>query len=109
MKKFVGTKVIEAEPMTRGEYAKLSGRNSILTEKGETEADKGYHVRYADGYESWSPADAFEAAGYIFEELYEADIKVIGEDLISKGYDIPDLVERITAGHNSRCYFEYKI
>lgn len=53
MKKFVGTKVIEAEPMTRGEYAKLSGRNSILTEKGESEADRGYHVRYADGYEFW--------------------------------------------------------
>lgn len=52
---------------------------------------------------------AFEAAGYIFEELYEADIKAISEDLISKGYDIPDLVEKITAGHNSKCYFEYKI
>ena len=69
MKKFVGTKVIEAEPMTRGEYAKLSGRNSILTEKGESEADKGYHVRYKDGYESWSPAEAFEEAYRDFANL----------------------------------------
>lgn len=52
---------------------------------------------------------AFEAAGYTFEELYAADIKTISEDLISKGYDIPDLIERIIAGHNSKCYFEYKI
>lgn len=52
---------------------------------------------------------AFESAGYTFEILYEADIKVISEDLISKGYDIPDLVRQITEGHNSKCYFEYKI
>ena len=55
--------------MTRGEYAKLSGRNSILTEKGESEADKGYHVRYKDGYESWSPAEAFEEAYRDFANL----------------------------------------
>ena len=48
--------------MTRGEYAKLSGRNSILTEKGESESDNGYHVRYPDGYESWSPKSVFDAA-----------------------------------------------
>lgn len=52
---------------------------------------------------------AFEAAGYTFEELYEDDIKAISEDLISKGYDIPDLIKQIIAGHNSKCYFEYKI
>lgn len=60
--KYIGTKRIEAKPMTRGEYAKLSGRNSILTEKGESENDKGYHVIYADGYKSWSPKKQFEDA-----------------------------------------------
>lgn len=59
---YIGTKRIDAEPMIRGEYAKLSGRNSILTEKGESESDKGYHVRYPDGYESWCPKSAFDAA-----------------------------------------------
>lgn len=59
---YIGTKRIDAAPMTRGEYAKLSGRNSILTEKGESESDNGYHVRYPDGYESWSPKSAFDAA-----------------------------------------------
>lgn len=33
MQEYIGTKLIKAEPMTRGEYAKLSGRNSIMTEK----------------------------------------------------------------------------
>lgn len=84
MKKFVGTKVIEAEPMTRGEYAKLSGRNSILTEKGESEADKGYHVRYADGYESWSPADAFEEAYRGFEAMSFGHAL----ELLKKGYKL---------------------
>ena len=62
MQEYIGTKLIKAEPMTRGEYAKLSGRNSIMTEKGESETDEGYHVRYEDGYESWSPKLVFERA-----------------------------------------------
>ena len=62
MQEYIGTKLIKAEPMTRGEYAKLSGRNSIMTEKGESETDEGYHVRYEDGYESWSPKIVFEHA-----------------------------------------------
>lgn len=69
MKKFVGTKVIEAESMTRGAYAERSGRNSILTEKGESADDAGYLVRYEDGYESWSPASAFEKAYRDFANL----------------------------------------
>lgn len=62
MIKFIGTKQIEAEPMTRGEYAKLSGRNSILIEKGESTNDEGYLVKYNDGYISWSPKKPFEEA-----------------------------------------------
>lgn len=62
MQKYIGVKKVEAEPMTRGEYAKLSKRNSILAEKGESERDEGYHVRYSDGYESWSPKSTFEEA-----------------------------------------------
>lgn len=27
--------------------------------------DAGYHVRYEDGYESWSPKDAFEKAYHV--------------------------------------------
>lgn len=43
MERFIGTKIIHAEPM-------------------EKEGKAGYKVVYKDGYESWSPADAFEEA-----------------------------------------------
>ncbi len=65
MDKYIGTKLIEAEPAYRvsneGEAPK------IVTDAGEAFADyqtvdMGYRVRYADGYESWSPKDVFEEA-----------------------------------------------
>ncbi len=45
MKRYIGTKIIHAVPEVHGE----TGR-------------EGYVVRYADGYESWSPKEAFEEA-----------------------------------------------
>lgn len=59
---YIGTKMIKAKPMTREEYAELSGRNSIQTEKGESCSDEGYFIRYTDGYQSWSPKKQFEDA-----------------------------------------------
>lgn len=62
MKKYIGTKQIEAEPMTMGEaYEKgllQAGRVPNENEK----SNAGYHVRYQDGYESWSPAEPFDKA-----------------------------------------------
>lgn len=62
MKKYIGTKQIEAEPMTMGEaYEKgflQAGRVPNESEK----SNPGYHVKYQDGYESWSPAGPFEKA-----------------------------------------------
>lgn len=43
MKKYIGTKIVEAEPYLRVD-------------------EKGYRVIYADGYESWSPKEVFEKA-----------------------------------------------
>lgn len=62
MKKYIGTKQVEAEPMTMGEaYEKgFLHRDAVLCD-GDKERE-GYHVKYKDGYESWSPADPFEAA-----------------------------------------------
>lgn len=51
MKPYIGTKIIEAEPCPAW---KDSGNSKA--------GDPGYKVRYADGYESWSPKDAFEEA-----------------------------------------------
>lgn len=44
MKKYIGTKMVEAEKATR--------------ENGE----EGYRIRYSDGYVSWSPKEVFEKA-----------------------------------------------
>lgn len=62
MKKYIGTKQIEAEPMTMGEaYEKgLLQAGKVPNENEKSKA--GYHVRYQDGYESWSPAEPFEKA-----------------------------------------------
>ena len=59
MKKYIGTKLIEAEPLTRGQY---NERKGIQMDVGPNPYEAGYLVRYADGYESWSPAEAFEKA-----------------------------------------------
>ena len=60
MKNYIGTKQVEAEPMTMGEaYEKgllQAGRVPNESEKSKA----GYHVKYQDGYESWSPAEPFE-------------------------------------------------
>ena len=62
MKKYVGTKHIEAEPMTMGEAYE---KNLLQAGKVPNESEKdnaGYHVKYEDGYESWSPAAPFQGA-----------------------------------------------
>lgn len=59
MKVYIGTKVIQAEPMTRGRFEEaypgvLKGTNAS--------EEEGYAVRYANKYVSWSPKDVFESA-----------------------------------------------
>src|SRR5580658_3680320 len=67
MKQYVGTKLVNARPMTRQEYNDLRGWTLPEDENG---SDTGYLVEYADeqrpnvpgydGYIPWSPADVFE-------------------------------------------------
>lgn len=69
MKTYIGTKVVRAAPMTRGEYNAMRGWSLPI---GEDPADAGYLVEYTDGgkanhpdfkgYISWSPADVFDCA-----------------------------------------------
>lgn len=64
MEQYIGTKVIHAEPATKGEsLARKNKLDEIETASmiAQMPAD-GYHVIYSDGYESWSPKDVFEAA-----------------------------------------------
>lgn len=65
MKQYIGTKIIEAEPSTREDFAEI--RRNAENQPGTLEnpidpMEDGYMVIYPDGYVSWSPKDVFEAA-----------------------------------------------
>ena len=84
MKRFIGTKTINALPMTRLAYTILRGWTLPADERGE---DEGFLVEYLDGgtanvpgfagYVSWSPREVFErsyrptAAGLTFGTAIE--------------------------------------
>lgn len=97
MKKYIGTKMIEAKPMNRGDYNKYRG---WTIPKDENPSDEGYLVKYSDGYESWSPKKQFEEAyrdcmGMTFGialELLKKGCKVAREGWNGKGmflYHVP--------------------
>lgn len=59
-KRYIGTKIVTAFPQ-----ANIAG-------PGEGEDKPGYGVIYEDGYQSWSPASAFEPAYRAIEGDYQA-------------------------------------
>ena len=68
MKRYIGTKIIAAEPAYRitepGKQPVVFTKagNGVVVFEGGSEVEDGYKVRYADGYESWSPKAVFEEA-----------------------------------------------
>ena len=90
MEKYIGTKMIEAKEMNRGDYNAYRGWK---IPEGENPEDEGYLVRYSDGYESWSPKKQFEEAyrdcsGMTFGialELLKKGCKVAREGWNGKG------------------------
>ena len=76
MKPFIGTKQINAAPMSRQAYNDFRGWELPANEDG---ADEGYLVEYVDGgeantdqfegYVSWSPKDVFERAYHCSGEM----------------------------------------
>lgn len=84
MQQYIGTKIINAKPMTRLAYNQFRGWELPASENG---TDEGFLVEYVDGgkantaeyagYVSWSPEDVFErayrpAAGMTFGQTIEA-------------------------------------
>jgi hypothetical protein len=59
MDKYVGTKIIKARPMTRGDYNNFRGWTIPADENPN---DEGYLVEYEDNYISWSPKKTFDMA-----------------------------------------------
>ena len=97
MKRYIGTKVINALPMNRLAYNEFRGWTLPSDEDG---ADEGYLVEYVDGgkpntpqyagYVSWSPKEQFdkayrETSGVTFGEAVEA-LK-IGKKVAREGWN----------------------
>jgi len=71
MKKYLGVKLISAEPALRGWQYK--GTEPLTMEEFKQE---GYRVIYEDGYESWSPKDVFERA---YREIGDISVGAIAQ------------------------------
>ncbi len=55
MSSYIGTKIVQAEPMNKYDF--------FISRKGrdcKEDHEEGYMVTYEDGYESWSPKAVFE-------------------------------------------------
>lgn len=91
MEKYLGVKLIEAEPMT--EVAFYKEKHSKYPE-GDMENREGYRVVYPDGYVSWSPKGVFEKAYMrvgINNTIEERNVN----DFI-KGYDVQQWGDKTT-------------
>ncbi|WP_296879105.1 hypothetical protein [Thomasclavelia sp.] len=79
MKKYVGVKLIEAQPMTRGDYNKYRG---WIIPENENPNDEGYLLKYSDDYVSWSPKQVFDEVyrEYRVNELPQTALGMISEN-----------------------------
>jgi len=79
MHKYIGAKIIRAEPMTDAAFTleyKLGALEGItINERGE--GKPGYHVLYPDNYHSWSPKGVFEEA---YRRVSISELKLLEED-----------------------------
>lgn len=60
MKKYLGTKLVTAKPMTREDAEAVLGKSNKPAK--QEYSGEGYLVRYEDGYQSWSPKEVFDKA-----------------------------------------------
>lgn len=81
MKKYIGTKQVEATPAIR------KGGNVYLPEdvipRTMEPVEEGYKVVYEDGYESWSPKEVFEKA-YKIAETFKDRLMIEHDELEEK-------------------------
>ena len=83
MKKYIGTKQIEAEHMTMGEAYEKGLLQAGRVPNDSEKSNAGYHVKYQDGYESWSPAEPFEKA-YKCADTFIDRLYIKHSDLMEK-------------------------
>ena len=77
MKKYIGTKEVQAEPMNEFKAVEL-GYARPNTDNHEWRG--GYHVVYPDGYHSWSPKNVFESS-YKCSETFLDRLQIELEEL----------------------------
>jgi hypothetical protein len=101
MTAYIGAKLVNAKPMTRGEYNTFRGWDLPLDENGD---DKGFLVEYIDGgqantseyegYVSWSPEDVFNKAYKASGKFSFGDALVLlkeGKRVARKGWNGKDM------------------
>lgn len=92
MKKYIGTKQIEAEPMTMGEAFEKGLLQAGRVPNESDKSNAGYHVKYQDCYESWSPAEPFEKA-YKLTETPLNRMKIESDELCKKFSGLASFIE----------------
>ena len=106
MKQYIGTKVVHAAPAFKatGLNKACKVANQVLTadQIKECEANgwhftdkmEGYTVRYADGYESWSPKEVFDEAYRLTDGMnFGLDIEAakMGKKIARAGWNGKDM------------------
>ena len=81
MKKYIGTKLVQATPAIR-KGGKVYLPTDAIPRTMEV-AEEGYKVVYEDGYESWSPKDVFEKA-YKVAETFKDRLVIEQKELADK-------------------------
>ena len=66
MKTYIGTKIIQAEPMDEAAFSDWKGQPVVIEGRGRL----GYKVMYSDGYVTWSRKDVFDVA---YREITEEE------------------------------------
>ena len=98
MKKYIGTKLVQATPAIR-KGGKVYLPTDAIPRTMEV-AEEGYKVVYEDGYESYSPKDVFEKA-YKLADSFKDRLIIEQKDLAEKFKDRllierQDLAERFS-------------
>ena len=69
MKNYIGTKEVQAEPITLGEFIEKFKRSPYESDpRMHDNNEQGYLVKYEDGYQSWSPKETFEKSYRVMED-----------------------------------------
>ena len=81
MDKYIGTRIVDAEQMTRREaYKKGYYRLAEGDDIHNYQDDNGYHIHYETGYDSWCPAKEFEDRNKLLNALRETAIGMCSND-----------------------------